>query len=326
MTNPSTKNPDSLKQKQFSHHDTFFKEFYSNPHFALEIFQLVFSKKELNAFDWTKLKTEKDTFPDKRADLVFSVPLKNTPQVRFKICILLEHKAQYSRQLFSQLLDYQYFIHRQTLQDTGQPMPVIPVLFYHGKKPWKWSLSFQDGAWGKAFAEIPVECRKNMLNYELRLLDARAAKIKRIFKDQNFQSLGALYLLREIWSFKPEVGALERVIGFLRGLAGQRDDLILSAVDYLFKAVPCMSREVWEKAEKETVAKGLLAKGGYMDVKTRIREEGLMEGMRKGRQEGQQESRQEVVRNMLRNKLETPLISKVTGLSEKEINKLKNGS
>ena len=89
-------------------------------------------------------------------------------------------------------------------------------------------------------------------------------------------------------------------------------------VDYLFKAVPGMSRELWEKTEKEVVAKGLLAKGGYMDVKERIREE--------GRQEGQQEGRQEVVRNMLQNKLETSLLSKVTGLSEKEIDKLKNGA
>ena len=75
-----------------------------------------------------------------------------------------------------------------------------------------------------------------------------------------------------------------------------------------------MSREVWEQAEKDAVAKGLLIKGGYMDVKERIREE------------GRQDSRREVVRNMLQNNLKTPLISKVTGLSEKEINKLKNGS
>ena len=163
--------------------------------------------------------------------------------------------------------------------------------------------------WGNS-----VACRKNMLNYELRLLDAQAAKIKRILNDPTVQSRGALYLLREIWWFKPEVGALERVLGLLKALAGRRDDLILSAVDYLFKAVPGMSREVWEQAEKGAVAKGLLAKGGYMDVKERIREE------------GRRESQREVVRNMLQNKLETPLISKVTGLSEKEINKLKNGS
>lgn len=326
MTNPSTKNTDPLKQKSYGHHDVFFKEFYANPHFAFELFQLVFSKKELNAFDWTKLKTEKDTFPDKRADLVFSVPLKHKSQVRFKICILLEHKAQYSRQLFSQILDYQYFIHKQTLRDTRQPMPVIPVLFYHGKKPWKWSVSFQEGVWGKAFAEIPAGCRKSMLNYELKLLDVQEAKVTRILKNQSVQSRGALYLLREIWWVKPEAAALERAIGFLKDLAGQRDDLILSVVDYLFKAVPGMSREVWEKAEKDAVAKGLLIKGGYMDVKERIREEGRQEGRQEGREEGRQDSRREVVRNMLQNNLETPLISKVTGLSEKEINKLKNGS
>ena len=66
--------------KQTSHHDKFFKSLYSKPEFALELFRLIFSKKELQAYNWKKLTSEKDTFPEgRRADLVFSVPLKNKP-------------------------------------------------------------------------------------------------------------------------------------------------------------------------------------------------------------------------------------------------------
>ncbi len=39
-----------------------------------------------------------------------------------------------------------------------------------------------------------------------------------------------------------------------------------------------------------------------------------------------QKDRQEVVLNMLKNRLDTTIICKVTGLSEKEINKLKKQS
>ena len=58
-----------------------------------------------------------------------------------------------------------------------------------------------------------------------------------------------------------------------------------------------------------------------MNVRERIREEGLQEG----RQEGVQKVRQLVLK-MLQEELDISLVSKVTGLSEEEIRKLKNGS
>ena len=54
------------------------------------------------------------------------------------------------------------------------------------------------------------------------------------------------------------------------------------------------------------------------DVREIIKEKGRWEGERKGRQE--------VVLNMLKEKADISFISKVTGLSEKEIKKLKNGA
>ena len=46
-------------------------------------------------------------------------------------------------------------------------------------------------------------------------------------------------------------------------------------------------------------------------------------GLEEGRAEGRAEGRQEVVCSMLKKKLDISLISSVTGLSEKEIRKLK---
>ncbi|MDE0119680.1 MAG: hypothetical protein OXM55_06715, partial [Bdellovibrionales bacterium] len=72
-----------------------------------------------------------------------------------------------------------------------------------------------------------------------------------------------------------------------------------------------------EEAEAEMIKQGLIKKGGYMDIKELFREE--------GRQEGRQERDKEVIINMLKNKIDNQLISKVTGLSEAEIKKLKTG-
>ena len=55
------------------------------------------------------------------------------------------------------------------------------------------------------------------------------------------------------------------------------------------------------------------------DVREIIKEKGRWEGERKGLKKG----RQEVVLNMLKEKADISFISKITGLSEKEIQKLK---
>ena len=56
------------------------------------------------------------------------------------------------------------------------------------------------------------------------------------------------------------------------------------------------------------------------------RQEGLQEGRQEGEREGLKKGRQEVVLNLLKKKLDISVISEVTGLSEKEIKKLKNKS
>ena len=106
--------------------------------------------------------------------------------------------------------------------------------------------------------------------------------------------------------------------GSIGAFSETRDDLILSAMEYIVQAVPGLTRQVWETAERVAVKKGVLAKGGYMDIKERFKEEGRLEGIQKGRLE--------VVRNMLDNKMDASLIAKVTGLPKKEIQKLKNGA
>ena len=81
--------------------------------------------------------------------------------------------------------------------------------------------------------------------------------------------------------------------------------------------------KTWKKAEKLLIEAGILKQGGLMqDVREIIREKGRWEGERIGLRKG----RQEVVLNMLKKKADISFISEVTGFSEKEIKKLKNGS
>ena len=275
----------------------------------------------MKAFDWKHIKLEKDSFPDGlQADLIYSVPLKKNPKTKIKVFILLEHKSQYDIQIFRQLYWYQTGLISKNLSETGKTLFIIPVVIYHGKSPWQWKLSFQEALGGKDFLKIPVLSRKSMLDFKVKLLDANSPKLEKVFKSKEFKSRGALYLLREVWSGKRDLAFLRQVFDLFQEVLKKRDDVTLSVAEYLAKGYK-ISPEVWRKAETEAVQRGLLKKGGFMDIRKHIEERGHQKGWRKGLKEG----RQEVVLNMLKEKADIGFIRKVTGISEKEIKKLKNG-
>ena len=72
------KKHDSKTSKPVFSHDRFFKSFYSDPKLSKELLGLIFSKSESQTYNLNRLKVEKDTFGDKRADLILSIPFKNS--------------------------------------------------------------------------------------------------------------------------------------------------------------------------------------------------------------------------------------------------------
>ena len=314
-------------------HDSFFKLFYSDPKLAKELLKLIFSKKELTAYNLNKLKIEKDTLEGKRADLIFSLPFKKSPKNSLKILILLEHKSHYDKNMYSQFLDYQVLGRKQSIQQKGYPEPIVPLLFYHGEQPLKWKKSLQEEDFGPFFSKIPVESRKNMLNYKPKIINTQDPKIQKALKGKTFKGYSVVKLLSEIWSLKKKPTPLkirdayaefEEVLKDLKGK--ERKTVELRILEYL-KDNTSLDTKTWKKAEKLLIEAGVLKQGGLMqDVREIIREKGRWEGERIGLRKGRQEGRQEVVLNMLKKKADISFISEVTGFSEKEIKKLKNGT
>ena len=349
-------------KKQASLHDRFFKRFYSDPEFAVELFKLALSEQEFSDCDWSTLKAEKDSLKDKRADLVFTVSFKEDRSSKILLCLLLEHKSFYDKKVFRQILIYQALLYDRKLEKTAM---VIPILFYHGKTPWKWPISFQKGFFSKHLQKTSPAWRKNMVDFEPRIVDTNDPKVREAFKDLRIKSRGILAVLGKIWFIKNSPSELLALVEAFSGFSGKREDLLLAVVNYL-KTAGGVSTKLWEKVEKTAVERGLLTRGGYMDIREEIKEEGIQEGlqagMQKGRQEGlqagiqkglqagMQKGRQEglqagmqkglqagmqkglqtgmqqVALNMLKNNFALSVISEMTGLSAQEIKKLKNGS
>ena len=309
-----------MQKKTGNPHDQFFKVIYSSPENALDIFKIILPKSAYEKCNWNTLKAEKKNFPSKEADLVFSVALKAFPQSRIKIVLLVEHKSHYSKKLFKQVLYYQSFIYQE--EKPGDIVAILPILFYHGEKPYQWKTSFKEGYFGKDLSKIPVFVRENMINYNLIVFDTNDSKIQEFFKDKKIKTRGALSALQNIWSLKKSVPEILELFAEFSGFPEkQKKDLFTGLSNYLNKARG-ISFDLLKKVEKRAIKEGILKRGGYMNFTEEIKKEAKLEGWQKGRQE----EKRQVIFKMLQEKAEIPFISKVTGLSAREIKKLKNGA
>ena len=180
-----------------------------------------------------------------------------------------------------------------------------------------------------------MESKKSMLNYKPKIIDTKDPKVLKIYKRKKLKGYGVIKLLSEIWSIRKEKLnklKIKEVVSWFtfKGLTEYEvDKRVVSIIRYLSKNTKLDLKE-WKEAESLLVEEGILTKGGYMDAIERerweSRQEGRQEGIQEGLEKGLQTGRQAVILNMLKEKLDLSVISKVTGLSEEEINKLKNGN
>ena len=318
----------NTRKKPTCSHDSFFKLIFSDPKLAKELLELIFTKAENKVFNLDDIRFEKDTHKKQLADLVLSFSLKNCPKKRIEFLTILEHKSYNDKDFHEQMLKYLILIRELIVRQTGQAKPIIPALFYHGKQPMKWKKSLQEENFKDFFSEIPVETRKNMLNYELKIINTKDPKIRKIFKDKRSKIWGVIKLLDEVWDIKePSAEKVKTIIrdyfgDILKGKTKREvDEIVIGIVEYLRDAAGLKLKE-WQKAEQGLIEEGILKKGGVMNIREIIEEKGRW----KGQKEGIRKGRQEVVLNMLKKKTDISFISEVTGLSVKEIKKLKNGA
>ena len=147
----------------------------------------------------------------------------------------------------------------------------------------KWPLSFQEWILGKFSPKIPRSIRRDMLNFHLRPVVTGDKRVQRVFKDQRFKIGPVLRLMDRIWALKDNEQELRDILfDFFKVFSAEK--WILAVAQYLKAAG--IKLKTWNKLEKEAIKKGLLTKGGYMDIREEIRLEGKLEGIQKGIQQG----------------------------------------
>ena len=289
----------------------------------------MFSAEELALFDWTSLKTEATTFVDKewkerRMDLLLSATLKNSKQ-RGRILFLMEHKSQYDPELMRQFLMYQAGIYAKTRD------PVIPVFINQSpNREWRGPKDFQ-GYLKNFDRELKRFFRDNVMNFCPRSLHIQALDVQKESKDLTTRPI--LYILKQIWRL--DEAKVRELFTISKGLGEQdREALVSRALDYMRRFDPHFNWNLIIGMEQTIFGKeGKLMAPLLQSSLEEAREEGRKEvrkearkSILQGKQEGRTERDREVILNMLKEKANMSFICKVTGFSQEEIKKLKNGS
>ena len=309
-------------------HDNFFKLIFFDPKLAKELVEILLTKKVSKVFNLDDIKFEKDTHKRQLADIVLSFPLKNYPKERAEFFMILDHKSYNDKAFLDQMLKYLYLFRELIIKQTGRAKPIIPALFYHGKQPLKLKKSLQEEDFKDLLKKIPVEIRKSMLNFELKVISTKDPKIRKLIKNKGSKIWGVIKLLDEIWDIKKPSAKKVKIIirdyfgDILKGKTKKEAEEIVMGVEEYLRDTTGLKSEEWEKAKQELIKEGAIKKGVNMNIRELIKEKGHWEGEKKGLKKG----RQQVALNLLKKKQNISFISEVTGLPAKEIKKLKNGS
>ncbi len=126
-------------------HDKFFKETFSQPEVARDFFANYLPQPVTAVLDLNTLALQPDSFidPDLQeqfADLLYSVGLRDGGEAY--IYALLEHKSRPEPYISFQLIRYMVRIWETDRREKRPLRPIIPIVVYHGREPWRIATHF----------------------------------------------------------------------------------------------------------------------------------------------------------------------------------------
>ncbi len=282
-------------------HDKYFKEVFSNTEEAVDFLKGSLSSELVKNIDFENLKPLKDSFIDDAlkenfSDLVYSAKYKGKTEIL--ITLLFEHKSQPERYPHLQLLRYMLKLWDANIKEKKKLVPVVPIVFYHGKKRWN------NKPFEKYFKGIDSHLLPYLPEFEYLLTDLSQYSNEEIFKKYNeIKVQTALLLMKNIFDEARLKNVLPSVFYGIKKIENTEtgEKFFSAAIYYLFNFVEKIN--VNEVAE---TIKNITPKGGdiAMTIAARLKQEGLQKGLQKGRQEGLQEglyeARKESVINLFR--------------------------
>ena len=209
------------------------------------------------------------------------------------------------------------------------PAPVLPFVFYHGKKEWRLGTSFQD--YLKLKPEDYERLGRYLPNFTFELFDVTLADVGRL--EITLYTSTFLQIMQAASDENTIEDRLEVI--FYRAVEFLKEEKLLEKLRKLFLFVYALSgltkEQVSEKLSKISQRLGdeamTTAQKLHEEGLKQGREEGLEEGLEKGLEQGLERGREEehrvLAKRLLDRQVELDIIIETSGLSQEEIEKLK---
>jgi predicted transposase/invertase (TIGR01784 family) len=191
------------KKSSLKPHDRLFKLLLSDPQNLKDFIKLFFPKNLVKHIDLSSLQIiphEKISLPQKKRkilDLLVKCKLKKTKRP-LHLYFLFEHKSKPEKYAFVQIIYYKASLWEENLRKGEDLVPVIAVMFYHGKPKWIYPLKFAE------FFDVPGDIKRYLLDFEYMLFNTDEIgdeELLRRIELSNILIFG-IYLMKNAWRGK----------------------------------------------------------------------------------------------------------------------------
>jgi predicted transposase/invertase (TIGR01784 family) len=305
-------------------HDKFFKKVFSNKETATDYFKHYLPVEISSNIDFQTLMQDNNSYIDEElkeyfSDLIYRCRYRGKNNI--DLVLLFEHKSYVPEYPHLQLLKYLLKIWESNLKQEKKLVPVIPMVFYHGKDKWEM----------KPFAEYFKNLDETLTAYipEIRYLLTDLSRFTdEEIKQGVFESLKTKVTLLIMKNAYDEERLLKIFIDCL-----ELDSLYFTeekGLPYLEAVLRYLFSNV-EKVPIEEIQKKIAAisvRGGEfaMTLEEKLIEKGELQGIKKGKLEGKIEGKiegkMETAKRMKEENFGLDVICRLTGLSVEEIQHL----
>ncbi|AEX86179.1 hypothetical protein Marpi_1798 [Marinitoga piezophila KA3] len=298
------------------YYDQLFKEIFSDKEMLVEFINLFVKKLKNYDIQPENITIEKTKFTDlkygdRESDLLFKIKYEENELFLY---LIIEHQSSVDYLMQFRILEYMVRIWKKYINENKEQSkrksfklpPIIPVVFYNGKRRWTAENWFMRKIinWEEFSVYVP--------QFKYEIIDLSQIEEKDLLKAKNALSLllavekldkeeisKSLKEIKEVLEKLPE-NEKEKFGEYINGIIKvlvKREKIIdtdiefeeIKEVNYMFenfvRTVEEAIKESKEKAKIEGLEEG--------------RREGLEEGRKEGRKEGKEESRREIAKKLL---------------------------
>lgn len=305
-------------------HDAMFKEVFSHKEIAKSFLENNIPKEALDTIDIDNMELSRDSFENEElketfSDLIYSTKINGRDAY---ICFLYEHKSYRDKLTAFQLNKYILEIWIETIQkQEKEELPIIlPLVIYHGTRDWNIRTDLRDMI--PDFYSLPSYFQERIPVFKYDLYNIGESGEDNFGK---YTKLAAMMLTAFKFSHEEDIEiVLEEFLLVTHDAMKEKDtDELTYFIRIYLNYIQQTHRDISEDELIEKIKKIEGKEAIKVSILDKIEKEGIEKGIAQGRQEGRQEERRIIARTLLKEGAEIALVVKATGLSKKEIEKLK---